>query len=98
MARITINFDGLTQQATTLGALTQNYETLNARMKNMSDIISTSWKGEASTAYQTLMTKYYSQAVKLVEILNAFRGYATQATTDFESLDNSCATMIRNAF
>lgn len=98
MARITIDFDGLMQQAKTLSTLTQSYESLNSRMNSLKNTIGTGWKGEASEAYMELMTKYHSQAVQLVEILEAFQSYATQAAEEFESLDNQCAAQIRNTF
>jgi len=98
MARITIDFDGLMQQANALSTLTQSYETLNNRMNNLKNTIGTGWKGEASEAYLELMTKYHNQAVKLVEILDAFRSYASSAAGEFESLDNQCAAEVRNSF
>lgn len=98
MARITIDFDGLLQQANTLSTLTQSYESLNNRMNSLKNTIGTGWKGEASEAYLELMTKYHDQAAKLVEVLDAFRSYATQAAEEFESLDSQCASQIRNSF
>ncbi len=98
MARITIDFDGLRQQANTMSTLTQNYETLNSRMNNLKNTIGAGWRGEASDAYMELMTKYHNQAFQLVGILDAFRKYATLAAEDFEALDNQCAAQIRNSF
>lgn len=98
MAHIKINFDGLAQQASTMSNLTQSYEALNTRMNNLTQRISAQWQGEASRAYVEMMQKYCQQAGKMVGILQAFRSYASNASTDFSDVDNTCAGMIRNSF
>ena len=98
MAHIKMDFDGLLQQSSTLGQLGQNYEGLNSRMRSLTEQISEGWEGEASRAYVEMMQKYIQQAGKMTGILQAFRGYANQATTDFQELDRTCAAAIRNSF
>lgn len=98
MAHIKLDFDALMQQASTLGGLGQNYETLNQRMHTLTEQISSGWEGEASRAYVEMMQKYTKQAEKMTGIIGAFRGYASKATNDFETLDRECAASIRNSF
>lgn len=98
MAHIKIDFDGLTQQASLLNNYAQSYESLNSRMNALTQQISSSWEGESSKAYLEMMQKYYQQSQKIVGIINAFRGYATGASNDFDDVDRRCAGLIRGAF
>lgn len=98
MSHIKIDFDGLAQQASSLNRYIQTYESLNARMKNLTQQISAGWQGEASRAFLEMMQKYSKEASKMIEVLSAFRGYATSTSMDFEEVDKSCAVMIRNSF
>jgi WXG100 family type VII secretion target len=98
MAHIKIHFDGLAQQVSALNNYIQTYESLNTRMKNLTEQMSAGWQGEASRAFLEMMQKYSKEASKLVGVLGAFRGYASNASTDFEEVDKRCASLIRNSF
>lgn len=98
MAHIKIDFDGLNQQASTIGSITQSYESLNGRMKSLTEQISSGWEGEASKSYVEMMQKYIDQSGKMVNILETFKNYAVSATNDFAEVDQACASLIRNAF
>ena len=98
MAAIKINYDGLSTQISSLTTIISSYETLTTRMTTLIQKINDGWEGEASQAYAEMMQKYLSQTQTMQEIISSFKDYADAAKTDFETVDEQCAAMIRNAF
>ena len=98
MAIIKVNFDGLEQQAGNIANQIQSYEALNTRATNMINQISSSWQGEAATAYIEKINLYLTEARKMVGVLEAFKRYANSSSAEFRELDQACANDIRNSF
>lgn len=98
MADIKIDYDGLTQAASSLKSIAQTYDGLCTRMKTMSSQISSTWEGSASKAFTEMMDKYYQQGSIIKSIISSIEGYATTTTSDFQQTDQECAAQIRNSF
>ena len=98
MAHIKIDYDGLMQQASTLGNQISQYEALGSRVNGLIGQMQASWKGESCNAFTETMQDYMREASKMVGVLQAFKSYAEQATKDFSDVDQQCAVMIRNSF
>ncbi len=98
MALIKIIYDGLDQQATTIGNLIDQYNSLNARATNMRNQIASTWQGQAANAYSEKLGAYISEANKMVDVLEAFKSYANNSSVRFRELDHNCGSAIRNSF
>ena len=98
MAHIRIDYDGLAQQSSALKEYASTYESLCSRMKNMSDQISIAWEGEAAEQFARLMEQYQQQGRSVIEIIRTIQGYADTASNSFQSVDQECASLIRNSF
>lgn len=98
MAHIKIDYDGLMQQASVIGGISASYESLNTRLKALEQKVTDGWEGEASRAFGDMMQKYIKQSHHMKEIIDLFRGYATDATSSFQEVDQRCAAIIRNSF
>lgn len=98
MAIIKILYDGLEEQVSNMGNLIQTYESLNTRAMNLRERVSTTWQGDAATAYIEKLSSYINEAGKMTGVLGAFKGYANNSALKFRNLDQSCAIRIRNSF
>ncbi len=98
MARIKVDFEGLTSSAASLTSYIQSLESLNTRMSTLRENVMVGWEGEAADAFLDMMQKYGKEATKMLELMGKFRDYATDASTDFDDVDRRCAALIRNAF
>lgn len=98
MGQLRFDIEALRSYANTMNGHISEYEALNAQLEGMSAEIVATWKGEASQAYTQMMGNYVVQAKKLTEILQQFRGYAQNTADQFETLDTSCASRIRQSF
>lgn len=98
MAHIRIDYDGLAQQASTISSISESYEALNTRLKALEQKIDSGWEGEASKAYSEMMKKYILQSEKMKGIIDEFKSYGTMVSNDFQEVDKTCATWIRDAF
>lgn len=98
MPHIKINFDGLNQQANTIGSLAKTFGGLYGRMNTLTEEVKDGWTGQASGAFGEMMARYASQTQLMGTILEAFQKYAAQAAADFDQTDRACANAIRNAF
>lgn len=95
---IKIDYDGLAQQSAALKNYSASYENLCSRMSALSGQIGSSWEGKASAAFTEMMQKYVQQGRILKEIIDAMGGYADEAGETFQTLDQQCASEIRNSF
>lgn len=98
MAHIRIDYDGLAQQSAALKNYASTYEGLCTRMKNMSDQIAATWDGQAANSFSTMMQKYLQQGRIITEIIQEIQGYADTTSNQFQSVDQECASLIRNSF
>lgn len=98
MGQLKFDIDALRGYVSTMNGHISEYEALNTQLEAMSADIVATWKGESSQAYSQLMGNYVTQAKKLTEILQQFRGYAQDTADKFEQLDASCASRIRQSF
>ena len=83
MADIKIDYDGLTQAASSLKNLATTYDGLCTRMKTMTGQISSTWEGSASKAFTEMMDKYYQQGSIIKSVIDAIEGYATTTVRIF---------------
>lgn len=98
MANIRIDYDGLAQQASVLKGYASTYESLCARMKNISDQVASGWEGQAANAFTENMTGYLRQGSVISEIIQTVQGYADDTSNSFQTVDQECASLIRNSF
>ncbi len=98
MAKIRIDFDALRQQAVSINSMNESYQQITTRFNNLTDQISTGWKGESAAAYVSKMKEYLVQGRKLIDVISAFRSYAVTTADTFEQTDRECASAIRNSF
>ena len=70
----------------------------NGRLNALIDEIHDKWKGDASNKYYNLMLSYKQKAVQMESILAKFKQYADTTVNKFQTLDQECASYIRNSF
>lgn len=98
MAKIKIDYDGISQQESSLNSVLSEFESLNSRLKNLSTTISDNWEGEAATAYAEMMAKYYVQANKMANVFESFKKYMNDVMNRYSSVDKECSNLINNSF
>ena len=98
MARIKIDFDNLQGQISSMASNIQQLEALNAKMRSLSEEISSTWEGNAAREFVDMMQSYMTQGANMHTLLETFRNYAGNVTSDFDAVDQECANAINNSF
>lgn len=98
MSRIVIDYEGLAQQSSALKNHMSTYDNLCSRMQSMSEQILSTWGGDAATAFSELMQQYLQQGKIISSVIDTMRGYADTTSSEFQTVDQECANLIRNSF
>lgn len=98
MARIKIDPEILRSASSKIASQTTELNTYNSKLGNLLEEIHTKWKGNSSNKYYNLMLTYKQKAMHMEKILAAFKKYSDTAVNKFETLDQECASRIRNSF
>ena len=98
MPRIRIDTDALQRCSANLQTQIGMFGDFNNRLTGLIGNITSSWEGEACTAYHEMMTAYSGLASRWTGILSQYLDYIQQAQQRFETMDNQCASRIRGAF
>ena len=98
MPDIRIDYDGLEQQASNIKGISDSYEGLNKQLEELKARIASGWEGKASNAYSEMMQNYTVKIAKMKGLLDKFAGTAREVNTNFQTVDQECANLIRNSF
>lgn len=98
MAKIRVDVESLRGNSAQLNARITELQNLNARLENLINRIETSWEGQSSVTYISIMRGYANKASKMVIVLTEYKKYVDGAIEKFSSVDKSSANKIRNSF
>lgn len=96
MALVRIDTDGLQRNINSMHGYIRRLESLTIDMNKLLADISGSWEGKASEAYIGAMKDRLWKAQQMRGVLEAFVGYMETAKREIESLDDECASRIRD--
>ena len=98
MAIIKIDPEILKSASTQIASQTTELNGFNSKLNTLLEEIHEKWKGDSSNKYYNLMMMYKQKATHMENVLTAFKKYSDTAVSKFETLDNECASKIRNSF
>ena len=98
MSVISINADGLTQNAGNLSRQLSDLQQMNKQLESLIPMIEGSWRGAASQSYVRMMRGYLSKGRQMEQVLQEFIKYANQAAERFCTIDRDSANKIYRSF
>lgn len=98
MSVISINTDGLLQNAGNLSSRLSDLQQMNRRLETMITTIESSWRGTASQSYVRMMRGYLGKGRQMEQVLQEFVKYANQAAERFRTIDRDSANKIYRSF
>lgn len=98
MSVISINTNGLTQNAGNLTKQLSELQQMNKKLETMITVIEGSWEGMASQAYVMMMQRYLARGKQMEKVLQEFARYANQAAERFRTIDRDSANKIYRSF
>lgn len=98
MSQIRINISGIEDSMSSLDSAISHYTELIKKAEALNKQTSLGWKGKAALMFIKYVNWYLQNCKSFAEALKKFKKYAKEVVTDFESLDNECATFINNSF
>ena len=98
MAKIYMDIESLTKNASNLAARAATLTDLKARLDALIERIAASWEGEASAAYIQKMREYSKKVIEMIELVEEYKKYVDRAAEDFSKHDTDSASRIRGSF
>lgn len=98
MPVIKIDPEILADSSKKIGAQITELNGFNIKLNALIEEIHEQWKGNASNKYYNLMLTYKQRATQMENILATFKKYADTTVNKFQTLDQECASRIRNSF
>lgn len=98
MAKIRVDIESLKSNSAQLESRISELQALNTRLESLISRIESSWEGQSSATYISVMRGYASKAVKMIDVLTEYKKYIDGAVEKFSSVDKSSANKIRGSF